>query len=221
MKNIMKINTPTKITLIRIVSVFVLLVYLGVMGALSTAGKLYPVETLGNTHITVPGLVAAIVFILGSATDWLDGYLARKNNQVTNLGKFLDPIADKMLVNSMLIFFCVTWDGINDFVQVPVLCVIVMVIRDLIVDTLRFIASKKGVVLAANMFGKLKTVFQMVALPFIMLGDFPFSYFTENWDPLLRLYCAPSVIMIYIATLMSAISGIIYVVQNRSVLKED
>lgn len=217
----MKINTPTKITLIRIVSVFVLLVYLGVMGALSTAGKLYPVETLGNTHITVPGLVAAIVFILGSATDWLDGYLARKNNQVTNLGKFLDPIADKMLVNSMLIFFCVTWDGINDFVQVPVLCVIVMVIRDLIVDTLRFIASKKGVVLAANMFGKLKTVFQMVALPFIMLGDFPFSYFTENWDPLLRLYCAPSVIMIYIATLMSAISGIIYVVQNRSVLKED
>lgn len=217
----MKINTPTKITLIRIVSVFVLLVYLGVMGALSTAGKLYPVETLGNTHITVPGLVAAIVFILGSATDWLDGYLARKNNQVTNLGKFLDPIADKMLVNSMLIFFCVTWNGINDFVQVPVLCVIVMVIRDLIVDTLRFIASKKGVVLAANMFGKLKTVFQMVALPFIMLGDFPFSYFTENWDPLLRLYCAPSVIMIYIATLMSAISGIIYVVQNRSVLKED
>ena len=217
----MKINTPTKITLIRIVSVFVLLVYLGVMGALSTAGKLYPVETLGNTHITVPGLVAAIVFILGSATDWLDGYLARKNNQVTNLGKFLDPIADKMLVNSMLIFFCVTWDGINDFVQVPVLCVIVMVIRDLIVDTLRFIASKKGVVLAANMFGKLKTVFQMVALPFIMLSDFPFSYFTEKWDLLLRLYCAPSVIMIYIATLMSAISGIIYVVQNRSVLKED
>ncbi|MBQ2070321.1 MAG: hypothetical protein II467_05255, partial [Bacilli bacterium] len=142
-------------------------------------------------------------------------------NQVTNLGKFLDPIADKMLVNSMLIFFCVTWVGINDFVQIPVLCVIVMVIRDLIVDTLRFSASKKGIVLAANMFGKLKTVFQMVALPFIMLGDFPFSYFTESWDPLLRLYCAPSVIMIYIATLMSAISGIVYVVQNRSVLKED
>ena len=217
----MKINTPTKITLVRIVSVFVLLVYLGVMGALSTAGNLSPFDTLGNTHITVPGLIAAIVFILGSATDWLDGYLARKNNQVTNLGKFLDPIADKMLVNSMLIFFCVTWVGINDFVQIPVLCVIVMVIRDLIVDTLRFIASKKGIVLAANMFGKLKTVFQMVALPFIMLGDFPFSYFTESWDPLLRLYCAPSVIMIYIATLMSAISGIVYVVQNRSVLKED
>ena len=217
----MKINTPTKITLVRIVSVFVLLVYLGVMGALSVAGNLSPFDTLGNTHITVPGLIAAIVFILGSATDWLDGYLARKNNQVTNLGKFLDPIADKMLVNSMLIFFCVTWVGINDFVQIPVLCVIVMVIRDLIVDTLRFIASKKGIVLAANMFGKLKTVFQMVAIPFIMLGDFPFSYFTESWDPLLRLYCAPSVIMIYIATLMSAISGIVYVVQNRSVLKED
>ncbi|MCR5078378.1 MAG: CDP-diacylglycerol--glycerol-3-phosphate 3-phosphatidyltransferase [Bacilli bacterium] len=217
----MKINTPTKITLVRIVSVFVLLVYLGIMGMLSVANQLSPLDTLGNTHITIPGLVAAVVFVIGSATDWLDGYLARKNNQVTNLGKFLDPIADKMLVNSMMIFFCVTWTGINDFVQVPVFCVIVMVIRDLIVDTLRFAASKKGVVLAANMFGKLKTTFQMVALPFIMLGDFPFSYFTEGWDPIVRLYCAPSVIMIYIATAMSIISGVIYVVQNRSVLKED
>lgn len=212
----MKINLPTKITLVRIVLVVALLIYLGVCAVLSLNGKL-PNEYLGNTMITVPGLVAAIVFVIASATDWLDGYLARKNNQVTNLGKFLDPIADKMLVNSMLVFFCVVWGGINDYVHIPVFCVILMILRDLVVDTMRFVASSKGVVVAANIFGKLKTVFQMVALPFIMLGDFPFSYFDASWP----MYARPSVILVYIATAMSVISGIIYVVQNIGVLKEE
>lgn len=212
----MKINLPTKITIARIVLVFALLIYLGVYAVLSISGQI-PLQKLGNTEITVPGLVACIVFVIASATDWLDGYLARKNNQVTTLGKFLDPIADKMLVNSMLIFFCVRWVGINDYVQIPVYCVILMTLRDLIVDTMRFIASSKGVVVAANIFGKLKTVFQMVALPFIMLSDFPFSYFDSAWP----MYLRPSVILIYLATAMSLISGIIYVVQNKGVLKED
>lgn len=212
----MKINLPTKITIARIVLVFALLIYLGVYAILSISGQI-PLQKLGNTEITVPGLVACIVFVIASATDWLDGYLARKNNQVTTLGKFLDPIADKMLVNSMLIFFCVRWVGINDYVQIPVYCVILMTLRDLIVDTMRFIASSKGVVVAANIFGKLKTVFQMVALPFIMLSDFPFSYFDSAWP----MYLRPSVILIYLATAMSLISGIIYVVQNKGVLKED
>lgn len=212
----MKINLPTKITIARIVLVFALLIYLGVYAILSISGQI-PLQKLGNTEITVPGLVACIVFVIASATDWLDGYLARKNNQVTTLGKFLDPIADKMLVNSMLIFFCVRWVGINEYVQIPVYCVILMTLRDLIVDTMRFIASSKGVVVAANIFGKLKTVFQMVALPFIMLSDFPFSYFDSAWP----MYLRPSVILIYLATAMSLISGIIYVVQNKGVLKED
>lgn len=212
----MKINLPTKITIARIVLVFALLIYLGVYAILSISGQI-PLQKLGNTEITVPGLIACIVFVIASATDWLDGYLARKNNQVTTLGKFLDPIADKMLVNSMLIFFCVRWVGINDYVQIPVYCVILMTLRDLIVDTMRFIASSKGVVVAANIFGKLKTVFQMVALPFIMLSDFPFSYFDSAWP----MYLRPSVILIYLATAMSLISGIIYVVQNKGVLKED
>ena len=212
----MKINLPTKITITRIVLVFALLVYLGVCAILSLTGNL-PIQTLGSTQITVPGLIACVVFIIASVTDWLDGYLARKNNQVTNLGKFLDPIADKMLVNSMLIFFCVHWVGINDYVRIPVYCVILMTLRDLIVDTLRFVASSKGVVLAANIYGKLKTVFQMIAIPFIMLGDFPFSFFDASWP----MYVRPSVILIYLATAMSLISGIIYVVQNKGVLKEE
>ena len=89
-----------------------------------------------------------------------------------------------------------------------------MVLRDLVVDTLRFVAASKGEVVAANIFGKLKTVFQMVALPFVMLGDFPFSYFDATWPWILR----PSVWLIVLATAMSVISGVIYVIQNRHVL---
>ncbi len=211
-----KINLPTKITISRIVLVAVLLIYLGICTILSLNGQLGD-QYLGNSTITVPGLVAAIIFIVASMTDWLDGYLARKNDQVTTLGKFLDPIADKMLVNSMLIFFAVPVAGISGYVFVPAFCVILMVLRDLIVDTLRFVAAQKGKVVAANIFGKLKTVFQMIALPFIMLGDFPFSYFDADWPVWVR----PSMIMIYIATLMSVISGVIYVIQNGHVLKEE
>ena len=212
----MKINTPTKITLTRIALVVVLLIYLGVEAVLSLNGTI-PMQTLGDTYITVPGLVSCIVFVIASITDWLDGYLARKNNQVTTLGKFLDPIADKMLVNAMLIFFCVSWNGINGYVHIPVFCVILMVLRDLVVDTMRFVAAQKGKVMAANIFGKLKTVFQMVALPFFMLNDFPFSFFDSSWP----MWVRPSLILIYIATLMSLISGVIYVIQNFSVLKEE
>lgn len=209
-----KINIPTKITVLRIFLVIGLLVYLAVMGVLDVLGKAEPIY-LGNSNITVVGLVSTIVFIVAASTDAIDGHLARKWNQVTDFGKFLDPIADKMLVNSMLIFFCFPWGFLGDnAVRVPVFCVILMVLRDLVVDTLRFVAASKGEVVAANIFGKLKTVFQMVALPFVMLGDFPFSYFDATWPWILR----PSVWLIVLATAMSVISGVIYVIQNRHVL---
>ena len=211
----MKINTPTKITITRIVLVVALLVYLGVCAIFSYAGNLGPTY-LGNSSITVVGLISAIVFIVASATDALDGYLARKNNQVTDLGKFLDPIADKMLVNSMLIFFAFPWSFTGGYVRIPVFCVILMVLRDLVVDTLRFVAASKNEVIAANIFGKLKTIFQMVALPFIMLNDFPFSYFDSSWP----MWVRPSLILVYLATAMSLLSGIIYVIQNAHVLKD-
>ena len=94
-----KINIPTKITLLRIFLVIGLLVYLAVMGVLAVLGKAEPIY-LGNSNITVVGLVSTIVFIVAASTDAVDGHLARKWNQVTDFGKFLDPIADKMLVNS-------------------------------------------------------------------------------------------------------------------------
>lgn len=101
-----KINLPTKITIARIALVAVLLVFLAVFTGLGQAG-LYQDITLGDTGISLVYLIACLVFIIAASTDAVDGHLARKWNMVTDLGKFLDPIADKMLVNSMLIFLCV------------------------------------------------------------------------------------------------------------------
>ena len=208
----MKINIPTKITLARIALVVGLLVYLFVCQVLGSLGEM-PDLVLGDTGIHLTYLIACVVFVVAAATDAVDGYLARKWHQVTDLGKFLDPIADKMLVNSLLIFLCVPSTFASGQMTIPVFCVILMILRDLIVDTLRFLAASKGEVLAANIFGKLKTVAQMVAIPFVLLNGWPFSLFDSSWG-------AGSIahILVYIATLLSLVSGVIYVVQNRHVL---
>ncbi len=206
----MKINIPTKITLVRIVTVALLIVFLIICHFLPSDS--FVSITLGNSGIYLVNLIACIVFILGSITDWLDGYLARKWNQVTTLGKFLDPIADKMLVNTMLIYLIFPIGGVG----IPWFCVAFMVIRDLIVDTMRFLAASKGKVVAANIFGKLKTVFQMVAIPFVLLGGWPFTYFDAGWG-----YGRICMILIYLATAMSIISGVIYLKDNAHVLMED
>ncbi len=173
---------------------------------------------LGNTRINLIFLVVFIFFVIASYTDHLDGKLARKNNQVTDLGKFLDPVADKLLVSSMLIFLAAP----NVFAPyayeqnafIPVWCVIIMVARDTVVDALRFIGAQKGVVIAANIFGKLKTVLQMVAIGCVLLNDFPFHYMYPNF---VNPYLSVTAFIVYAATLVSLLSGIIYVYQNRKV----
>lgn len=206
-------NTPNKITFTRIVLIVSLLIALLVISLIPG----YVAPLVGNSQINWVYLAAFIVFVIAASTDALDGYLARKNHQVTDLGKFLDPVADKLLVNSMLIFLCSRWDfAPNQNTLVPVFCVIAMVVRDLVVDGIRFVAAQKNEVIAANIFGKLKTVFQMIAIPAIMLNDWPFSYFDNVWDSNWKI----SLILIYLATAMSLISGVIYVVQNSHVLKE-
>lgn len=221
--NHMKINIPTKITLIRIIGVFALLVFYLV--AYCAGNESWASTTIGNSGIYVVNLVGCIVFILASATDYLDGHLARKWNQVTTLGKFLDPIADKMLVNSSLIILAVTLPFYKNLggealassqLLIPWFCVVLMILRDLVVDTMRFVAASKGEVVAANIFGKMKTVFQMVAIPLVFLNGWPFSYFDGAWHPLVRV----AMWFVYLATAMSIVSGVIYVVQNRHVLKE-
>ena len=210
-------NTPTKITFSRIVATVILIVAFFVL-------SLFPnisLPVLGNTRINLIFLIVFVFFVIASYTDHLDGKLARKNNQVTDLGKFLDPVADKLLVSSMLIFLCSPSFAPYNHEQMvffPVWCVIIMVARDTVVDALRFITAQKGTVIAANIFGKLKTVLQMVAIGAVLLNDFPFHYlYPNNTNP----YLTVTAFLVYAATLVSFLSGVIYVWQNRKAFLEE
>ena len=205
-------NLPTKITFSRIIATVVLIIALFVLSLIPDLHT----PILGNTRLNLIFLIVFVFFVVASYTDHLDGKLARKNNQVTDLGKFLDPVADKLLVSSMLIFLCayhvIAPYAIEQSAFIPVWCVIIMVARDTVVDALRFIAAQKGVVIAANIFGKLKTVLQMVAISCVLLNDFPFHYmYPNNTNP----YLTVTMFIVYAATLTSFISGVIYVWQNR------
>lgn len=203
-------NIPTKITVSRIALVAIMLLGLFVLEFIPNLA----VPVYGDTGINLVYLICCVIFIIAALTDKVDGDLARKWHQVTDLGKFLDPVADKLLVDSMLIYLMLPHFGQG--LAIPAYCVIVMILRDLVVDSLRFIAAGKGKVLAANIFGKIKTVCQMVAIPVVLLNGWPFVYFDANWGA-----GRIALILIYIATLASLLSGIIYVVQNLSVLKEE
>ena len=211
-------NLPNKITVSRIILIFVMIIAMFVLAFIPD----FRVKSIGNSGINPIYLVFTVGFIIAAFTDMLDGKIARKCNLVTDLGKFLDPIADKLLNDAMMIFLLVpqayAWEQRRDPLMLTILliCVVLMIARDLIVDALRLVAVKKNIVIAANIFGKAKTVLQMVAIPMLLLNDWPFNYFDSNWPQALQI----SNWFFYIATAMSIISGVIYVYQNRNVFKE-
>ena len=211
-----KINLPTKITLARIALATLLIIGIIILYFLDQF-NVFSIAEVGNVALNDSGayinwimIILMLVFLTASMTDFLDGYLARKNNEVTDLGKFLDPIADKMLINSMMVFLALNFVSLASHQRFAFFLVIIMIIRDLVVDGLRFMVAKKNVVVAANIFGKLKTVTQMVAIIVVFLNGFPFSYFDYNWPA----YIHVSDWLCYIATFFSVLSGIIYVKQN-------
>ena len=128
-----------------------------------------PVFHFGATSLSMVNIVCLIIFAVASITDFLDGYIARKNNLITSFGKFIDPIADKLLVNTSFILLAFN-------TQVPMVAVLIMIWRDTIVDAIRMMASTKGKVMAAGMLGKAKTVTQMVAIIFAFLNNIPFAF---------------------------------------------
>ena len=205
-------NLPTKLTVSRIVIVVVMLLGLLTCDILYMAGILV-MPMIGPINLAY--FISFFLFVIASLTDMLDGKIARKYNLVTDMGKFLDPVADKLLVNLTLIYLALPHFGTNN-AFIPLSCVIIMIGRDLIIDAFRLVASTKGSVVAANIFGKLKTVFQMVAIPMVLLNSWPFAYFDADWNNYLRI-CN---IAIYIATAMSLISLIIYLKQNWHILLE-
>lgn len=212
-------NLPNKITTSRIILIGFMIIAMLVLAFIPD----FVAPDIGNTKINLVYLIFTVVFIIAAITDFFDGHIARKYNLVTSLGKFLDPIADKLLNNATMIFLLVPQayainqrrDGLA--LTLLMICVIFMIARDLIVDALRLIAVQKGDVIAANIFGKAKTVLQMIAIPMLLLNDWPFSYFDSSWPKALQV----SNIFFYLATIMSLISGIIYLKQNYKVLKDN
>jgi len=140
----------------------------------------------------------------------LDGQIARRYNLVSNFGKFIDPLADKALVNSSLIMLAITKSN-----YVPGIIVVLMILRDLAVDGVRFLAASKGEVIAANIYGKLKTVAQMVCIPFLFLNGFPFNYISQQASEIF------TIVLICIPLCLSYISGIIYIYSGRKYILND
>ena len=160
---------------------------------------------VSGEHIAVSmtALLVLILFAIASFTDYLDGHIARKHNLITSFGKFIDPIADKLLVNTMFILFAV--DGV-----VPAVFVLIMIWRDMIVDGLRMNASAKGKVVAAGMMGKAKTVLQMFAIIFLLLNNLPFAF--------VSLPDADS--LFYAAVAVSVASGAEYFLKLKDIVME-
>ncbi|MCD8195137.1 MAG: CDP-diacylglycerol--glycerol-3-phosphate 3-phosphatidyltransferase [Coprobacillus sp.] len=211
-------NTPTKLTFSRIIIIIAMVIALFVLSVIPDFVDPYiPGIKEGYGEIDLVFLVIFVVFIAACITDTIDGHMARKRDLITDLGKFLDPVADKLLIDSLLIFLIspslfASYNTVQ-VISINVFIVIIFIARDIAVESLRFIAASKNVVIAANWWGKAKTVLEMVAIGFVLLNGWPFSYFDSGWPKGLHI----TDFIVYIAAAVSLISGIIYIVQNRQV----
>lgn len=176
-------NLPNKITIARVFMIPVFLFFM--LTDFLTYGK----------------YIAVAVFIIACLTDALDGYIARKNNLITNFGKFMDPLADKLLVCSALICFV-------ELKLVPAWIIIVIISREFIISGFRLVASDSGVVIAASYWGKFKTISQMVMSILLIIN-------IDN-----TLFNALEQIFIYLALMLTVISLIDYLWKNKSVITE-
>lgn len=180
-------NLPNKLTLLRVIMIpfFVFFMLADLTVQIGNAGK----------------YIATAIFIVASITDWFDGYLARKNNLVTNFGKFMDPLADKLLVCSAMI--CLTAQD-----KLAAWIVIIIISREFIISGFRLVAADNGVVIAASYWGKFKTAFQMFMIIVLIL----------DLSNTIMKYVA--IALTYIALLLTIVSLIDYLYKNRNVMSE-
>ncbi|MBO5198699.1 MAG: CDP-diacylglycerol--glycerol-3-phosphate 3-phosphatidyltransferase [Lachnospiraceae bacterium] len=174
-------NLPNKITIFRACMIPFFLIFMLVPG--------------------IPGgkYIAAVLFVIAAASDAVDGYIARRDNLVTNFGKFMDPLADKLLVCSALICFV-------ECNRVPAWIIIIIIAREFIISGFRLVASDSGVVIAASYWGKFKTIFQMIMCVLLIV------HLEYSW------YLVLEQIFIWISLVLTVVSLVDYVWKNRHVL---
>lgn len=182
-KQYKKMNVPNKLTLLRIclVPVFIILFYI-----------------YRETYIS------GIVFVIAAATDSLDGYLARKNSQITTFGKFVDPLADKILVLSALTIFV-------EQSIISAVAVIIVIFREFTISGFRLIAAQKGITIAAGFWGKAKTAVQLIGIVIVL-----FSYNIPKLNIMLNI----GIYTIYVSVALAVISLILYIKENIGVFEE-
>ena len=191
---------PNRITICRIILSIILLILM--IFPLNRIGFTFPEISINEGFIIDSKyLICGVIFVIASVTDYLDGHLARKYNLVTDLGKVMDAIADKLLVNGVLIILAT--EG-----YISVIIPVVIVSRDIIVDSIKMIAGQKNGAVAASNAGKVKTVFMLVGISLLFFYNLPFS--------LVNVY--PARVIIMIATILSVISGIQYYTKNKKYL---
>lgn len=187
-----KLNLPNRITLSRIILSFIILIIL--LMPWSQMGVTFSSYLVGGILINTKYILVGVLFLIASVTDFLDGYIARKENLVTDLGKTMDAIADKILVNGLLIILAYQR-------LIPIIVPVVVITRDIITDSCKSVCGSKGSVVAASKLGKLKTIFMMVGLTLVLFYDIPFSLIGLEIGEL----------FLVIATLLSVVSGVEYV----------
>ena len=193
-------NVPNRITICRIILAVILLILMTF--PLNRIGFDFP-EIMINQEFIIDSkyLICGVIFLIAAVTDFLDGHIARKYNLVTDFGKVADAIADKVLVNGVLVVLAC--EG-----YISVIIPVVIVSRDIFVDSIKMIAGQKNEVVAASKTGKAKTVFMLVGITLILFYNLPFSLF--------GVY--PARVLIMIATVLSVLSEIEYYTKNKKYL---
>lgn len=194
-------NLPNKLTIFRI---FLVPVIVGIMiFPFAQFGIALPLYQVGNVFVSGKNIIVLIIFIIASITDFLDGFIARKYKLITTFGKFLDPIADKLLINTL--FIILATQG-----SVRVVPVIVMIWRDTLVDGMRMVASQRNVVMSAGMLGKVKTVSQMITIILVLINNLPFEL----------LQFPVATFMVWFSMIVSIFGGISYFMQVKHLIFE-
>lgn len=195
----MKFNLPTKLTFLRLILSLIVIFLLTF--PFYRIGIEFPTFLFKNILIDLKNIIAGVIFVGAAITDYFDGKLARKYKQVTDFGKFVDAIADKVLVNSVLIIFA----GLG---FIDVIIPVVIIIRDIVVDAIRMLASNKGKVISARYLGKIKTASLMIGLVLTFFYNLPF----EIWG--IRV----SDFFLYFGMIMAIISMFDYYNLNKKII---